>query len=81
MISVKKGSKTEKKRFIIAPALTLPEPTMSYCVYTYAFIVGLRCVLMQDKHVIAYGSKELSAHERNYLIHDLELAAIIFALK
>ena len=42
---------------------------------------GLGCVLMQSGMVIAYGSKQLKNHEHNYLTHDLELAAIVFALK
>ena len=36
---------------------------------------------MQDGKVIAYGSRQLKVHEKNYLTHDLELAAIVFALK
>ena len=42
---------------------------------------GLRCVLMQSERVIAYGSKQLKNHEQNYPTNDLELAAIVFALK
>ena len=42
---------------------------------------GLGCVLMQSRRVIAYGSKQLKNHEQNYPTHDLELAAIVFALK
>ena len=41
----------------------------------------LGCVLMQFRRVVAYGSKQLKNHEQNYLTHDLELAAIVFALK
>ena len=41
----------------------------------------LGCVLMQSRMVVAYGSRELKNHERNYPTHDLELAAIVFALK
>ncbi|WMV46788.1 hypothetical protein MTR67_040173 [Solanum verrucosum] len=44
-------------------------------------IVGLGCVLMQNGKVIAYASSQLKIHKKNYLTHDLELAAIIFALK
>ena len=36
---------------------------------------------MQEKNVIAYASRQLKVHERNYPIHDLELAAVVFALK
>ena len=49
--------------------------------YTDASRVGLGCVLMQDGKVIAYASKQLKKHERNYPTHDLELAAVVFALK
>ena len=44
-------------------------------------ISGLGVVLMQEKNVIAYASRQLKVHERNYLTHDLELAAVVFALK
>ena len=42
---------------------------------------GLGCVLMQSWRVVAYGSRQLKNHERNYPTHDMELAAIVFALK
>ena len=42
---------------------------------------GLRCVLMQSRRVVAYGSRQLKNHEQSYPIHDMELAAIVFALK
>ena len=41
---------------------------------------GIGCVLMQSERVVAYGSRQLKNHEQNYLTHDLELAAIVFAL-
>jgi hypothetical protein len=50
-------------------------------VYCDASNVGLGCVLMQEGHVIAYASKQLKVHEVNYPTHDLELAAIVHALK
>ena len=49
--------------------------------YTDASYQGLGCVLMQDGKVVAYGSRQLKDHERNYPTHDLELAAVVFALK
>jgi len=42
---------------------------------------GLEYFLMQENHVVSYGSRQLKIHERNYLAHDLELAAVVFALK
>ncbi|MCI88580.1 putative polyprotein, partial [Trifolium medium] len=42
---------------------------------------GLGCVLMQHKKAVAYASQQLKVHEKNYPTHDLELAAVVFALK
>ena len=50
-------------------------------VYSDASRNGLGCVLMQDGQVIAYASRLLKTHKQNYLTHDLELAAVVFALK
>ena len=50
-------------------------------VYSDASRKGLGCVLMQHDDVIAYASRQLKPHERNYPTHDLELAVVIFALK
>ena len=50
-------------------------------VYCDASNMGLGCVLMQDGRVIAYASRQLKKHEVNYLTHDLELAAVVHALK
>ena len=50
-------------------------------VYSDASMIGLGCVLMQRGRVIAYGSRQLKTHEGNYPVHDLELAAVIYALK
>jgi len=64
-----------------APVLSLPEGTGGYAVYCDASRVGLGCVLMQKGKVIAYASRQLRKHERNYPTHDLEMAAVVFALK
>jgi hypothetical protein len=53
----------------------------SFSIYCYAPGQGLGCVLMQDGHVVAYASRLLSKHEAHYLIHDLELADVVHALK
>jgi len=61
--------------------LALPEHGEPYMVYTDASRVGLGCVLMQRGKDIAYASWQLRKHEGNYPTHDLEMAAVIFALK
>ena len=50
-------------------------------IYCDASRVGLGCVLMQRGKVIAYASRQLKVHEKNYQTHDLELATLVFALK
>ena len=50
-------------------------------VYTDALGTGLECVLMQNDRVVAYASRQLKPHEKNYPTHDLELAVVVFALK
>ncbi|GFY95611.1 hypothetical protein Acr_10g0009960 [Actinidia rufa] len=71
-----------KKRLISAPIFCYTRARVGvYTVYCDASRDGLGCVLMQLGKVIAYGSRQLKAHEQNYLTHDLELAAVIFALK
>ena len=72
---------TLKERLTTAPVLTLPDPKLDYTVYSDASKKGLGCVLMQDRKVIAYASRQLKVHEVNYPTHDLELAAKVFALK
>ena len=70
-----------KERLTTTPVLALSNGTNGYVVYCDASRVGLGCVLMQNNQVITYASRQLKKHEQNYLIHDLVLAAIIFALK
>ena len=72
---------TLKGRLTTAPVLTLPDGSDSYDVYSDASKNGLGCVLMQNGKVIAYASRQLKPYEANYPPHDLELAAIVFALK
>ena len=72
---------TLKENLVTAPVLILPEPGQRFIVYSDASRVGLGCVLMQDSKVIAYASRQLKKHEQNYPTHDLELAAVVFALK
>ena len=68
-------------RLTSAPILIVPEQGHRYIVYCDAFRDGLGCVLMQSERVVAYGSTQLQNHEQNYPTHDLELVAIVFALK
>ena len=64
-----------------APVLTQPTGGREYVIFSDASLNGLGCVLMQEGKVVAYASRQLKPHERNYPTHDLELAAIVFALK
>ncbi|GJS00290.1 putative reverse transcriptase domain-containing protein [Tanacetum coccineum] len=64
-----------------APVLALPNGLKEFAVYCDAFGLGLGCVLMQRGKVIAYASRQLKIHEKNYATHDLELGAVVFALK
>ncbi|WVZ71061.1 LOW QUALITY PROTEIN: hypothetical protein U9M48_019687 [Paspalum notatum var. saurae] len=70
-----------KKRLTTAPVLTLPDQQKKFIVYCDASRDGLGCVLMQEGKVIAYTSRQLRKHELNYPTHDLELAAVVHALK
>ncbi|XP_019430788.1 PREDICTED: uncharacterized protein LOC109338105 [Lupinus angustifolius] len=70
-----------KKRMTTTPVLILPNPSINYNVYYDASKQGLGCLLMQQGKVVAYASRQLKTHEQNYPTHDLELAAIVFALK
>ena len=72
---------TLKEKLTSAPVLTLPKGNEGFKVYSDASRQGLGCVLMQHKRVVAYASRQLKRHELNYPTHDLELAAVIFALK
>ena len=64
-----------------APVLTQPTCGKEYVIFSDASLNGLGCVLMQEGKVVAYASRQLKPHEKNYPTHDLELAAIVFALK
>ncbi|GJY74985.1 putative reverse transcriptase domain-containing protein [Tanacetum coccineum] len=64
-----------------APILALPEGSEKFVVYCDASHKGLGAVLMQREKVIAYASRQLKVYEKNYTTHDLELGAVVFALK
>ncbi|KAH0632967.1 hypothetical protein KY284_035753 [Solanum tuberosum] len=70
-----------KKRLTTTLVLTLPEGTQGFVVYCDASRVGLGCVLMQNGKAIAYASRQLRVHEKNYTTHDLEFVVVVFALK
>ena len=70
-----------KEMPVEAPVLTQPTSKKEYTLYSDASGIGLRFVLMQDGKVVAYASKQLKPHEQNYPTHDLDLAAVVFALK
>ncbi|GJT56162.1 retrotransposon protein, putative, ty3-gypsy subclass [Tanacetum coccineum] len=70
-----------KRRLVSALILTLPSGSGGFQIYSDASKKGLGCVLMQHGKVIAYASRQLKPYEVNYPTHDLELAAVVFALK
>ena len=72
---------TLKEKLCSAPILALPEGTEDFVVYCDASIKGFGVVLMQRTKVIAYASRQLRKNEENYTTHDLELGAVVFALR
>ncbi|GKB16961.1 putative reverse transcriptase domain-containing protein [Tanacetum coccineum] len=69
-----------KQKLCSAPILALPEGSENFVVYCDASHKGLCAILMQKEKVIAYASRQLKVHEKNYTTHDLELGAVVFAL-
>ncbi|GKA04316.1 reverse transcriptase domain-containing protein, partial [Tanacetum coccineum] len=72
---------TLKDKLCNAPVLALLDGQKDFVVYCDASRIGLGCVLMQRGRVISYASRQLKIHEENYTTHDLELGAVVFALK
>ncbi|KAI4387246.1 hypothetical protein MLD38_005091 [Melastoma candidum] len=70
-----------RNRLTSAPVLVLPCGSGGFAVYCDASYFGLGAVLMQHGRAVAYASRQLKVHEQNYPTHDLELAAVVFALK
>ena len=70
-----------KTKLTSTPVLVIPNSDKTFVVYTDASLLGLGGVLMQNQRVVAYVSRQLRTHEQNYPTHDLELAAVVFALK
>ena len=67
-----------KEKLCSAPFLALPEGSEDFVVYCDASHKGLGAVLMQREKVIAYASRQLKKHEKNYTTHDLELGVVVF---
>nr|GEX48403.1 hypothetical protein [Tanacetum cinerariifolium] len=70
-----------KQKLCSAPILALPKGSEDFVVYCDASHKGLGAVLMQREKVIAYASRQLKVHEKNYTTHDLELGSVVFALR
>ncbi|GKG21335.1 putative reverse transcriptase domain-containing protein, partial [Tanacetum coccineum] len=70
-----------KQKLCSAPILALLEGSKDFIVYCYSSKKGLSTMLMQREKVISYASRQLKIHEKNYMTHDLELGAVVFALK
>jgi hypothetical protein len=70
-----------KKRLTTTPVLTMPDMEKLFSIYCDTSGQGLGCVLMQDGNVVAYDSRQLRKHEEKYPTHDMELAAVVHALK
>ncbi|KAL0537309.1 hypothetical protein IC582_026286 [Cucumis melo] len=70
-----------KQKLVSAPVLTVPNGSGGFVIYSDASKRWLRWVLMQEGKVVAYASRQLKSHEQNYPTHDLELVAVVFALK
>ena len=72
---------TLKEKLTSTPVLVPPDTSKPFQIFCDASLQGLGAVLMQEKQVVAYASRQLKTHEINYPTHDLELAAVVFALK
>ena len=79
--SCEKAFQELKRRLTSTPTMIVPKRGQRYTMYCDASEDGLGCVFMQSGRVVAYGSRQLKNHEQSYPTHDMELAAIVFALK
>jgi hypothetical protein len=70
-----------KKRLTSTLVLILPDITKTFDFYCDASRQGLGCILMQERKVVSYASRQLRKHEENYPTHDMGLAAVMHALK
>nr|GFB71540.1 putative reverse transcriptase domain-containing protein [Tanacetum cinerariifolium] len=76
-----KAFQTLKRKLCSTPILSLPEGSEDFVVYCDASLRGFGAVLMQREKLIAYASRQLRKNEENYTTHDLELGAVVFALR
>ncbi|GJV61583.1 putative reverse transcriptase domain-containing protein [Tanacetum coccineum] len=74
-------AKIEAVKNWTSPTTPTEKETICFVVYCDASLQGLGAVLMQREKVIAYASRQLNLYEENYTTHDLELGAVVFALK
>jgi hypothetical protein len=72
---------TLKKKLTKISVVIIPNVHKPFSVYCDASYTGLGCVLMQEGRAVAYSSRQLKIHDKNYRTHDLELAAVVHALK
>ena len=79
--SQKKSFQELKNGLTSTPVLAMPLATEGYVLCSDASKQESGCVLMQHDKLITYTSRQLRNYEKNYPTHDLELAAVIFALK
>lgn len=70
-----------KKKLTTSPILILLDPREPFVVYCDVSKMSLNGVLIQNGQVVAYASRQLKIHERNYPTHDLELAVVVFVMK
>jgi ribonuclease HI len=70
-----------RSKLMAAPVLIMPDLKKNFDIYCDASRQGMGCVLMKEGHIIAYTSRQLRKHELNYPTHNLELAAVVHALK
>nr|GFB81609.1 putative reverse transcriptase domain-containing protein [Tanacetum cinerariifolium] len=77
----KEAFQTLKQKLCCVPIFALPEGFEDFVVYCDASLRGFGAVLLQREKVIAYASRQLRTHEKTYTIHDLELGAVVFALR
>jgi hypothetical protein len=80
-LEVPRNLRSAEREVDYSARLSLACCAQAFSVYCDACYTGLGCVLMQEGRVVAYSSRQLKVHEKNYPIHDLELAAMVHALR